>query len=107
MLGMFVFCLAHHDLCLSCWQSAEWSLFHVSQQGLDPFLESLYSTLEAWGIGTRASRLVPFADFAAELNRWSPTFADLDGLLIDDPGLGDVSVGAFGHHEMKRKFTAR
>ena len=37
----------------------------------DSFLGSLYSTLEAWGIGTRASKLIPFDDFASELRRWS------------------------------------
>ncbi len=58
----------------------------------DPFLESLYSTLEAWGIGTRASKLVPVADFASELRRWSPAFEDLDGLLIDALGLGFDAV---------------
>jgi len=50
----------------------------------DPFLQSLYATLQAWGIGSRASRLVPFARFASVLRSWSPAFTELDGLLIDD-----------------------
>ena len=59
----------------------------------DQFLRSLYSTLEAWGIGTRASRLVPFARFMSELRRWSVAFIELDGLLIDAPHLDAVGVG--------------
>lgn len=51
------------------------------------FLRSLYSTLESWGIGSRASRLVPFDHFAAELRRWSEPLADLDDLTIDGPEL--------------------
>ena len=57
------------------------------------FIQSLYSTLQSWGIGSRASILVPIDQFAQSLERWSATFDALDDLAIDDTDL-DVDRAA-------------
>ena len=44
-----------------------------------PFLKSLHRTLEAWGIGTRASRLCAYEKFAAALRDRTSVIAALDG----------------------------
>ncbi len=54
------------------------------------FIESLYLTLRSWGIGTRASVLVPIEQFGETLQDWTPAFEELDGLPIDDPDLDEV-----------------
>jgi len=59
----------------------------------DRFMRTLYSTLGSWGIGSRASRLVPFDHFVTELRRWSRPLADLDELTIDEPGLPVDATG--------------
>ena len=51
----------------------------------EQFIESLYATLRSWGIGTRASVLVPIDQFGDTLQSWSPAFEELDRLAIDDP----------------------
>ncbi len=48
----------------------------------DRFLQSLYATLRAWGIGIRSSRLVDYDTFAAELRRRGPAIAQLDGIHL-------------------------
>ena len=57
------------------------------------FIQSLYTTLQSWGIGSRASILVPIDQFAQSLGCWSTTFDALDDLTIDDPDL-DVDRAA-------------
>ncbi|MBU0595062.1 hypothetical protein KJ567_00045 [Candidatus Bipolaricaulota bacterium] len=61
--------------------------------GDEIFLQDLYSTLQAWGIGSRASRLAPFSEFCAELRRWEGSLQKLDGLRIDVPGLDVEATG--------------
>jgi hypothetical protein len=74
--------------------------FHVETIGLrrtfgssvtavanDDFLESLYRTLKAWGIGGRASKLVPFPQFVEALQARGADIAAFDGMTIDDPQL--------------------
>lgn len=48
-----------------------------------PFCWSLYQTLQAWGIGRRASRLVPFESFVAELARVAPRLHGIEHLAIE------------------------
>src|SRR5437870_3710037 len=43
----------------------------------DEFLESLYGTLQAWGIGIRASRLKPFGAFVEALRARATDIGDL------------------------------
>jgi hypothetical protein len=58
------------------------------------FLDGLYQTLQAWGIGARSSRLRTFEDFCAELRRHRGAIVALDSLRIDDPDLDVASVRA-------------
>lgn len=60
----------------------------------DEFVTSLYRTLGRWGIGTRASTLVPRDQFAAQLRIRRAEFEQLDMVHIEDPGLDvDAVVG--------------
>ena len=54
------------------------------------FRRGLYKTLQAWGIGSRGSRLVPFATFEHELQRLEGPITELEGSVIDAP---DLEVG--------------
>jgi hypothetical protein len=51
------------------------------------FTDSLYATLQSWGIGRRASVPTSLDKFAAILQKWSPAFEGLNGETIDDPHL--------------------
>lgn len=51
--------------------------------GDERFVRALQRTLRAWGIGVRASRLVPADDFAAALLVALPQLEDLESLAID------------------------
>jgi hypothetical protein len=51
--------------------------------GDERFVQALQRTLRAWGIGVRASRLVPADDFAAALLAALPRMEDLEPLAID------------------------
>jgi hypothetical protein len=53
----------------------------------DRFLHSLHETLVAWGIGVRASRLLPVDQFAQKLREKSADITALENLRIDDPVL--------------------
>lgn len=59
----------------------------------DGFLQSLYDTLQAWGIGARASRLKPFGDFCAALRKQTNAIAAFEATTLDDPAL-DVAATA-------------
>jgi len=48
----------------------------------DAFLDSLYRTLRAWGIGVRASRLADREAFGHELRSWTVQLANLDGVTL-------------------------
>ncbi len=55
----------------------------VSAAVADPvFVESLYRTLKAWGIGFRASRLVSLENFGAALQTVVPELSDLESVRI-------------------------
>src|SRR5688572_23111774 len=56
------------------------------------FLKSLYETLQAWGIGSRASRLKPYAEFCTILQTQSHLIADLQDLSIDNSSLNTADV---------------
>jgi hypothetical protein len=56
------------------------------------FVNSLWQTLRAWGIGNRASRLVPGVRFAAALRSALPTLESLEHLTIDAPDL-EMDIG--------------
>jgi hypothetical protein len=57
----------------------------------DEFLGCLYKTLQAWGIGVRASKLRPIKDFTTALRSKTAEITALEHLAVDDPGL-DVTV---------------
>ncbi len=59
----------------------------------DELLEMLYATLKKWGIGVRASRLVPLDAFRGELRCYVSELEVLDGQLIEDAAV-DVQVAA-------------
>jgi len=56
------------------------------------FLISLRSTLQAWGLGVRRSRLAPDPEFDEAIRSVREQIEALDGLFIDDPGLR-VDIG--------------
>jgi hypothetical protein len=56
------------------------------------FAASLHRTLRAWGLGMRASVLIPEAAFAAALVRAIPALTELGDLRIDDPDLPDSAA---------------
>lgn len=60
------------------------------------FVDSLYETLQAWGIGRRGSRLVPLSAFRDRLRAHSGEVAALEGMAIDDAGLAIDRVVAEG-----------
>ena len=61
----------------------------------DPeFLDALYATLRAWGIGMRGSRLVDRRAFAANLQRREAEIAALENVSLDSPILDVADVGA-------------
>jgi hypothetical protein len=65
----------------------------ASAAAADPnFAASLHRTLRAWGLGMRASVLLPEAAFAAALVRAIPALTELDDLRIDDPDLPDSAA---------------
>jgi hypothetical protein len=51
------------------------------------FCNNLYRTLQYWGIGQRASVLIPYEAFAEVLASRASEIARLDGITIDDPAL--------------------
>lgn len=51
------------------------------------FIESLYATLQSWGIGVRASVLVPVKQFGTALRQQAELFSRLESTSIDDPAL--------------------
>ena len=53
----------------------------------DDFTESLYLTLQSWGIGRRRSYLVPLDTFRKRLQGSVDELADLDELALEDPAL--------------------
>jgi hypothetical protein len=60
----------------------------------EAFHRSLYRTLQAWGIGSRASSLRPFPEFVAAFQSKAKAIEDLDGLAIDRADLDANAVGA-------------
>lgn len=53
----------------------------------EPFLSSLHETLKKWGIGKRASRLVPFEAFSSAVRDRSAEIAALERSTLEDPSL--------------------
>ena len=58
----------------------------------DTLIGDLYQTLQKWGIGRRASRLVPLPAFRAALRTQTARFQELETLRIDDPELDAAEV---------------
>lgn len=56
------------------------------------FLDDLYQTLQAWGIGRRASRLVPRAQFANRLRECGDVIASFENHRLDEPELDVIST---------------
>ncbi len=50
----------------------------------DDFLESLYKTLRAWGIGLRGAILVPYPEFKRAIQNKAKLISDLEEFRIDD-----------------------
>jgi hypothetical protein len=57
------------------------------------FLGGLYHTLEAWGIGSRASRLVPMASFGTALQAAQPQIALLESRTLEDATRDSQAMG--------------
>jgi len=53
----------------------------------EDYLKSLYLTLQAWGIGARASKLKSFDSFVSSLSEMAPEICKLDGLKLDNKEL--------------------
>jgi hypothetical protein len=58
----------------------------------DSFIRSLYLTLQAWGIGARASEMLSEVDFARVLRDKAAEIAQFEGMRIDDPTLNVSAV---------------
>ena len=58
------------------------------------FRESLYRTLQSWGIGQRGSRLLSRAEFDRAIASAAPTVAKLDGVAINDSSLDADAIAA-------------
>jgi hypothetical protein len=58
------------------------------------FRESLYRTLQSWGIGQRGSRLLSRADFDTAIVSAAPAIAKLDGVAINDRSLDVDAIAA-------------
>jgi hypothetical protein len=58
----------------------------------DQFVDGLYMTLQAWGIGVRGSNLKPRGAFADALRAKISAITDLEGICIDDPALNVKTV---------------
>jgi hypothetical protein len=56
----------------------------------DDFTADLHATLLAWGIGRRASRLVPLEVFRARLRAHHGVLGVFDGLVLEDVSIGQV-----------------
>lgn len=66
----------------------------VDDQG---FVESLYRTLTLWGIGKRASTLLPFETFWSALRRNSSKLSELEGLRLEEcPSVERVAPKLWG-----------
>ena len=74
----------------------------------DEFLASTYRTLVAWGIGRRASRLVPFEQFRDRVRHVAQEIAAFDRLSIESPGfdVGHTSAGLWSVIDQLRIVTA-
>jgi hypothetical protein len=59
----------------------------------DQFLATLYKTLQAWGIGARASKLTSFAAFVSALRAKTSEMAALENRAIDDPEMNVNETG--------------
>lgn len=57
------------------------------------FVDNLYETLQVWGIGRRASRLISRAHFGVRLSHCSDEIASLDHLRLDDRTLNAAATG--------------
>ena len=51
------------------------------------YLKSLYRTLQAWGIGSRGSKLKSFDSFVSSLSELTPEICNLDDRRLDQKGL--------------------
>src|SRR2546428_14013568 len=56
------------------------------------FLRSLYRTLEAWGSGSRRSRLRPFKEFVAALQDKTAEIQSFENLFLDQSDLDVARV---------------
>ena len=59
----------------------------------EEFLSDFYQTLYAWGIGKRASKLVPLVEFGNRLRECGEEITGFEHLRLDDPVL-DISATA-------------
>jgi hypothetical protein len=76
--------LGAHRQCISLRQQAGSVRAAIADE---QFIAALRRTLLAWGIGRRASRLVPEAEFAAALQAALPRLEELEPLYIDSVDL--------------------
>jgi hypothetical protein len=82
--------LAAHRACIALRLQAGSVRAAVSD---DRFVQALRQTLRAWGIGVRASRLVPDEDFTGALFNALPSLEALEPLTIDASSLPEDIAG--------------
>jgi hypothetical protein len=70
----------------------------------DQFRRALYRTLRAWGIGSRGSRLKPFEEFAAILQRQAEAVSQFENMVLDEASL-DVGSTAQALWEFMSRLT--
>ncbi len=79
--------LAAHRECIRLRREADSVRAAVSDE---QFMLALVRTLRAWGIGVRASRLVPLDDFTAAMHAALSQLEDLEPLTIDGVLAADI-----------------
>jgi hypothetical protein len=58
------------------------------------FVEALYQTLRAWGIGSRGSRLLAIGEFSASLRKHEAEIAALENASLDEEGLDIADISS-------------
>lgn len=105
VIDEFTICLETYDQRIPFTRSGQYSLHRATINGRrsfasvrdaiedEVFLEDFHQTLYAWGIGKRASRLVPLTEFRDRLSACGEEISDFEHLRLDDPEL-DIPLTA-------------
>jgi len=105
LIADFDACVAQYDASVPFLRSGQYELHratidrrarHTSvEEALadDQFLTLLYSTLQAWGIGKRASRLAPLVDFVGALRRETSALEEIAAYQLESLARATDEVG--------------